>query len=315
MAVQYLKQGDTRFEGSMLLDAIAAANVPSPAVGEIALFNNVSNSNKLSAKINVGGTVSVVEVIGGTVPGWSTGHVAAPVAETNYDTLAVNDFYVTTTGNIFRKTVNNVAGDTFVQVYAIPTIPAAQVRSNWNATEGIAVIDNKPTIPAAQVRSNWNATEGIAVIDNKPTIPATPGGVGLGNVTNIKNKLDATVAPAVGNNGTEGYSVGSHWFDITHTKVYVCLSSATGAAVWSELTNSSAGALLKLDGTVAPAVTDDNTAGYSVSSIWYDTTHTKAYACFSVATRAAVWAELTGTSGGSGGGSSTPDPYFAALFL
>ena len=291
MAVQYLKQGDTRFEGSMLLDAIAAANVPSPAVGEIALFNNVSNSNKLSAKINVGGTVSVVEVIGGTVPGWSTGHVAAPVAETNYDTLAVNDFYVTTTGNIFRKTVNNVAGDTFVQVYAIPTIPAAQVRSNWNATEG------------------------IAVIDNKPTIPATPGGVGLGNVTNIKNKLDATVAPAVGNNGTEGYSVGSHWFDITHTKVYVCLSSATGAAVWSELTNSSAGALLKLDGTVAPAVTDDNTAGYSVSSIWYDTTHTKAYACFSVATRAAVWAELTGTSGGSGGGSSTPDPYFAALFL
>jgi hypothetical protein len=80
-----------------------------------------------------------------------------------------------------------------------PTIPAAQVNSDWSAVSGIAEILNKPTIPAAvtntselindgsdgvnpfitaqdlpaaQVNSDWNATSGVAEILNKPTIPA-----------------------------------------------------------------------------------------------------------------------------------------------
>ena len=87
-----------------------------------------------------------------------------------------------------------------------PTIPAAQVNSDWNATSGVAQIINKPTlatvatsgsyndllnkptlatvatsgsytdllnkptIPAAQVNSDWNATSGVAQIYNKPTL-------------------------------------------------------------------------------------------------------------------------------------------------
>lgn len=31
---------------------------------------------------------------------------------------------------------------------------------------------NKPTIPAAQVNSDWNANSGVAEILNKPTIPS-----------------------------------------------------------------------------------------------------------------------------------------------
>ena len=56
-----------------------------------------------------------------------------------------------------------------------PTIPAAQVNADWNATEGVAEILNKPTIPAAQVQSDWNQTDSDAVdfIKNKPTIPET----------------------------------------------------------------------------------------------------------------------------------------------
>jgi len=53
-----------------------------------------------------------------------------------------------------------------------PTIPAAQVQSDWNATSGVSFIQNKPTIPAAQVQSDWNATSGVSFIQNKPTIPA-----------------------------------------------------------------------------------------------------------------------------------------------
>ena len=68
-----------------------------------------------------------------------------------------------------------------------PTIPAAQVNSDWNANSGVAEIlnkpalaavatsgnyndlSNKPTIPAAQVNSDWNANSGVAQILNKPS--------------------------------------------------------------------------------------------------------------------------------------------------
>ena len=71
-----------------------------------------------------------------------------------------------------------------------PTIPNAQVNSDWNATTGVEEILNKPTIPTAtsdltndsgfitigdvptQVNSDWNATSGFAEILNKPSIPA-----------------------------------------------------------------------------------------------------------------------------------------------
>ena len=72
-----------------------------------------------------------------------------------------------------------------------PTIPAAQVNSDWNASSGLAQILNKPAlstvaisgsysdllnkpiIPAAQVNADWNAVSGAAQILNKPAIPST----------------------------------------------------------------------------------------------------------------------------------------------
>ena len=45
-------------------------------------------------------------------------------------------------------------------------------------------------------------------------------------------KIDATVAPGVSNDDTEGYQVGSAWFDVTNDKAYICVDASTGAAVW-----------------------------------------------------------------------------------
>ncbi|GAJ06783.1 unnamed protein product, partial [marine sediment metagenome] len=58
--------------------------------------------------------------------------------------------------------------------------------------------------------------------------------LGLGNVENLKVKLDATTAPRVGNDNIEGYAVGSRWVDVTADKEYVALDVSTGAAVWTE---------------------------------------------------------------------------------
>lgn len=50
--------------------------------------------------------------------------------------------------------------------------------SNWNAKSDFSGsyndLEDKPTIPAAQVNSDWDATSGVAQILNKPTIPNVP---------------------------------------------------------------------------------------------------------------------------------------------
>jgi hypothetical protein len=53
-----------------------------------------------------------------------------------------------------------------------PTIPAAQVNADWNATTGVAQILNKPTIPSAQIQSDFNQTDSgkADFIKNKPAI-------------------------------------------------------------------------------------------------------------------------------------------------
>ena len=42
----------------------------------------------------------------------------------------------------------------------------------------------------------------------------------------------ATVAPDEDNDNTEGYSIGSRWFDVTADKIYTAIDVSTGAAIW-----------------------------------------------------------------------------------
>jgi hypothetical protein len=56
--------------------------------------------------------------------------------------------------------------------------------------------------------------------------------VGLGNVLNLKQKVDGTVAPVATNDSGEGYEIGSRWMDIVADLEYVCTEKTVGAAVW-----------------------------------------------------------------------------------
>ena len=91
----------------------------------------------------------------------------------------------------------------------------------------------------------------------------TKAQVNLGNVENLKVKLDATSAPGVGNDNTEGYAVGSRWVDVTNNKEYVCLDASTGAAVWTETTGAGGGASTFVALTDTPA----NYAGGSLKHV------------------------------------------------
>lgn len=70
-----------------------------------------------------------------------------------------------------------------------PTIPAAQVQSDWLEadTSAKSYILNKPTIPSAQVQSDWNEADSSAVdyIKNKPNLATVATS---GSYTDLSNK-------------------------------------------------------------------------------------------------------------------------------
>ncbi len=80
----------------------------------------------------------------------------------------------------------------------------------------------------------------------------------------------------------------------------VLINSALGAGYQpSKLT------LNKLDASVAPTASDDSADGYSIGSLWYDTTENTLYVCESATASAAVWQSI-----GGGGGSSSLSTIF-----
>jgi hypothetical protein len=97
-----------------------------------------------------------------------------------------------------------------------PTIPNAQVNSDWSSITGISQILNKPnlavvatsgsyndlvdkpTIPSGQVNSDWSSVTGVSQILNKPTLSVVATS---GSYTDLSNKptySDVGAAPSSG---------------------------------------------------------------------------------------------------------------------
>lgn len=68
-----------------------------------------------------------------------------------------------------HKSTHGTGGTDEIAPADIGARPAGNV--DWSE------IDNKPSIPAAQVNSDWTASSGVAQILHKPTIPSTPGDI------------------------------------------------------------------------------------------------------------------------------------------
>lgn len=49
----------------------------------------------------------------------------------------------------------------------------------------------------------------------------------------LTNNYAATTAPGASNDSTQGYQVGSEWFNTTTGQAYVCTDATAGAAVWA----------------------------------------------------------------------------------
>ena len=85
-----------------------------------------------------------------------------------------------------------------------PTIPSAQVNSDWNAVSGVAQILNKPSLATVATSGSYND------LTDQPTIPdistkmdkSNPTGTGKLSINRLYNSTEGVYSVAVGNNTT-----------------------------------------------------------------------------------------------------------------
>lgn len=67
----------------------------------------------------------------------------------------------------------------------------------------------------------------------------------------ILNNYTATTDPGVGDDGADGYAVGSRWVNVTLDRIFECLDATNGAAVWSRTNEGGGGSSLPVVDTTA----------------------------------------------------------------
>ncbi len=120
--------------------------------------------------------------------------------DTGFITNAVNNLQnYTLTSNLATVATSGSYNDLSNK----PTIPAAQVNSDWNANSGVAQILNKPTLATVATSGSYNDLSNKPTIPtvNNPTITITQGGVTKGSFTLNQSSGD-TIALDSGGGGS-----------------------------------------------------------------------------------------------------------------
>ena len=137
--------------------------------------------------------------------------------------------YVDLTG---KPTLATVATTGSYNDLADKPASTSQVNSDWNAVSGVAQILNKPTIPAAQIQSDWTQTSNLSkdFIKNKPALFS-------GSYTDLTNKPTLSVVASSGSyldlTNKPALFSGSY-ADLTNVPAFATVST-TGS--YSDLTN------------------------------------------------------------------------------
>ena len=114
------------------------------------------------------------------------------------------------------------------QQYSVAALGDGTYKLYLTSVGVISTIISTSSIPSNSIElsrvvvASGEATE---VTDKRNLIIKTP-----------RIKFDATTAPTVDDDITEGYSVTSQWFDVNNQRAYLCFDNAVGEAVWKEIT-------------------------------------------------------------------------------
>jgi hypothetical protein len=229
-------------------------------------WNATSGNNQILNKPTIPSVI--VESVSATSPISSSGGTNPDISITQAD--GTTDGYLSQTDwNTFDGKFNVPTGlvtdylDGLGSPQPFPTIPAAQVNSDWNATSGVAEILNKPTI-VSSVNSGTNIN-----VDN--TNPAAP----IINSLADRYKTSSTTSNSV-SNGSKNFTIDLNLSYIPLQEILVVhnpanhmhgevtsYDAATGALVVNIKTHTGSGTytswVLNLDGTPVDAITGSGT--------------------------------------------------------
>ena len=129
-----------------------------------------------------------------------------------------------------------------------------------------------------------------------------------GSIQGRKNNLAAILPPAVGNDSSQGYSIGSLWFDTVLEQWHIATDVSVGAAVWSQISGNALAAHTHTQDEITdltlrksfpsdPTANDDaaDTSGngvFLVGSQWYNTVTSSLYILKDSTATAALWEEI-----------------------
>lgn len=115
-------------------------------------------------------------------------------------------------------------------------------------------LTNKPTIPAAQVQADWNATTGVAAIKNKPTIPTKVSQLTNDSGFATTTAVNAKVSTAQGDTNKNKAVITDASGNITTGTVSSAMI-ADGTIVNADIASNAAIAASKISGLAAVATT------------------------------------------------------------
>lgn len=166
----------------------------------------------------------------------------------------------------FKSQLTVYSPDTFVfgqYIYVEPIVndninsalALANIQPNWTQTNTTLsdYIKNKPSIPAAQVQSDWTSSSGVSAILNKPSIPSTarttsaisPSLVGSGATgTQVSGTKDSSIRLNVSTSTTS--SIGGPSTSLVALKI--CSTNNATEANWTTV------ATLENDQTITLAI-------------------------------------------------------------
>ena len=139
-----------------------------PDLNVYALSSNLATVATTGAYSDLSGKPTIPDAVSGTNDG--TNWTSLTIGSTTYGLASGGIEQVDWSDILNKPTFATVAtSGSYNDLSDKPTIPAAQVNSDWNASSGVAQILNKPTLANVATSGSYNDLTG------KPTIPTTTG--------------------------------------------------------------------------------------------------------------------------------------------
>lgn len=109
--------------------------------------------------------------------------------------------------------------------------PIAKGTQNWDVPLNAAL---------AQLDANITTSTGTALqaannLSDLTNAPQARINLGLTGLANSLSNMTATTNPSTGSDNTQGYSIGSTWFNTLTSAMFVATNVSTGAAVWLQI--------------------------------------------------------------------------------